>query len=217
MSKRKIKLIIFDLDGTLVDAYGAVAQSLNFALKREGLPLVSYDIVKRSVGWGEKTLIRRLAPASHARAVLKNYRKHHKLSLRDRAKFLPGARKLIEDLHHEGYKLALASNRPTEFTEFILKNLKVRKYFQKVLCADKVRSPKPAPDLLKRILKHFQLKPSQAIYVGDMIIDIQTARRAKMRMVAVDTGSSTRKELKSLKPFKMVSRIIALKRLLSNL
>lgn len=149
VARPKIKVIIFDLDGTLVDAYRAVWLSLNMAFKEVGLPRVSYQVVKKSVGWGERMLVAKFVPPDKIERTLKIYRRSHRKALRKGVRFLPGAKKLILDLHQKGIKLAIASNRPTEFCEFILKILKVRKYVKIVLCADRVKRPKPAGDMLR--------------------------------------------------------------------
>ncbi len=201
------KVIIFDLDGTLVDAYRAVWLSLNMAFKAVGLPRMSYQVVKKSVGWGERILVAKFVPPEKVEKTLTIYRQSHRKALMKGVRFLPGAKKLILDLHQKGTKLAIASNRPTEFCELILKNLKVRKYFEIVLCADRVKRPKPAGDMLKEILKRLEAKTSEAIYIGDMTIDVQTGRRANVKTIAVTTGSSSRSEILKEKPFQIIGKL----------
>ena len=200
------EIIIFDLDGTLVDAYKAVASSLNFALKKTGFPAVDPAAIKRGVGWGDKNLIRRFVPLEYLDEALLIYRRHHKKALKT-AKFLPGAKRVLGSLKKRGFRLAIASNRPALFTKIILKNLKIAPLFDVVLCADKVNRPKPAPDILREILKKFSVNPGAALYIGDMTIDVQTGKKAGVRTIAVLTGSSTRKEIAALKPFKIVNNI----------
>ncbi len=204
---KKIKAVIFDLDGTLVNAYPAVERSMNYALTHAGFPKVSALIIKRSVGWGDKHLIEGFVGKKHAPRVLAAYRRHHKGSLKDGVTFLPGAKKLLEDLKKDGYLLAIASNRPTRFTKIILKVLKIEDHFDYVLCGDKIKNPKPHPDILKLILKRFKLRTQDSLYVGDMTIDVQTGNSARVKTVVVLTGSSTRAEISALKPFKVIPRI----------
>src|SRR6185503_1957833 len=147
------KIIIFDLDGTLVNAYRAVYNSINHAMARCGFPRVSAHVVKRSVGWGDRHLIEGFVGKEQAPAVLKIYRRHHKEALKTGLTFLPGAKRVIEQLKGQGYLLAIASNRPTRFTKDILKILKIEDHFDYVLCGDRSRRPKPHPDMLWQILK----------------------------------------------------------------
>lgn len=207
MKKEAIKLIIFDLDGTLVDAYKAVASSLNYALKCVGLSPLNSGQIKRSVGWGDKNLVRRFVPARQLETTLSIYRKHHRQALKKGTKFLPGAKKILFQLKKQGYRLAIASNRPSPFVRIILKHLNVDHVFDYVLGGDQVKAPKPAPEMLKKILKRFSLKPSQALYVGDMTIDAETAYRAKVKNIIVLTGSSRRSEIIPLGPFKIIKRL----------
>ena len=212
-----IKLIIFDLDGTLVDAYQAVARSLNYAFQKVGLPALDDNTIKNNVGWGDRNLIRRFIAEEDLDKVLRIYRRHHKKALKTGTKFLPGAKKIVLDLERKGYKLAVASNRPTFFTQIILKHLKVMGCFDYVLCADKVQRPKPAGDMLKQILKKLSVSAKETLYIGDMTIDIQCGQAAGIRTVAVATGSSTPQEIRPLKPFKMIRRIHQLNRVLNQM
>lgn len=204
---RHLKLIIFDLDGTLVDAYRAVWLSLNAAFQKLGFKKVSYKRVKESVGWGEKIFVSKFVGLQDVDKVLLLYRAHHRKALTKGVRLLPGAKKLIAQLKKEDYRLAIASNRPTVFCELILKKLKLRKYFDVVVCADRVRHPKPAGDILKKILKQLSVKPAEAVYVGDMTVDVQTGHRAKVKTIAVTTGSSKRSAILKAKPFKVIPRL----------
>ena len=213
----RYKFIIFDLDGTLVNAYPAVARSLNYTLKQLGLPVQSHQVIKRRVGWGDRNLIEWFVPAGQADQALNIYRRHHKISLRTGTKFLPGAKNLLNYLKRKRYQLAIASNRPTAYTLIILRHLKIKHLFDCVLCADKVARPKPAPDLLFQIIKRCAGKVPEALYVGDMTIDVQTGRRAGVKTIAVTTGSSTRAEIRRQKPFKVIDRVTKVSGILAEL
>ena len=123
------------------------------------------------------------------------YRPHHTKALKSKGavKLLPGALGILKFLKSKGYKLAIASNRPTKFTRIILKVLGILKFFDVVLCADKAEKPKPYPDILWAIAKRLKLDRAEVLYVGDMTIDVNCAHRAGVRMVAVATGSSSKK------------------------
>ena len=204
---QKIKLIIFDLDGTLVDAYLAIESSFNYAMRKLGETTKSSAIIRRAVGRGDKNL---LAPYVHKKdldtAVLL-YRKHHKLSLLRQSKLYPRVRLLLRKFKVKGYKLAVASNRPSEFSLILLKHLRIFKFFDYILCADKLKHGKPAPEILNKITHRFALNKSQVLYVGDMIIDAQAGRRAGIKTVIVTTGSSSLLEIKKERPFKIIPEV----------
>ncbi len=208
---KKIKLVVFDLDGTLINAYPAVYRSVNHTVKKFGFAPITHATIKRTVGWGDRHLLQsfmgdKLGEKDIDQA-LKVYRQHHALALRKDTKLLPGALKILQYLQTQGLKIAVASNRPTQFSLIAIRYLKINIFFDYVLCGDKVAHPKPAPDILKEILKKFKLKPAEALYVGDMGIDVLTGRRARVKTVAVATGSSTIQELAALKPLAVVRNV----------
>jgi len=214
---KKIKLVVFDLDGTLVDAYKAVAASLNHALKSFNYPPLDDHTIKRSVGWGDKNLVSKFVSAEDVDRVLSVYRSHHRSALKSGTKFLPGARQLLDELKKDGYQLAIASNRPSRFTHIILKHLEVKGHFAAVVCADEVASAKPAPDCLLKILKTCQVKAEEALYVGDMTIDMETGQRAGVKTVGIITGSSTEEEIKKSGPRWIIHHPSELSKILQEL
>lgn len=205
---RNIKLVIFDLDGTLVDAYKAVADSLNYTLAQVGCAPVDDEKIKRTVGWGDRHLVGTFVDQGNLDRALSIFRQHHARALKAGTSFLPGARQLLDKLKAKGYVLAVASNRPTRFTHIILKHLKIQTAFDHVLCGDKVENPKPAADILEQILVKFALTPDEALYVGDMTIDVETGHEAGVKTVVVVTGSSTKEEIARLKPFKIIDHVL---------
>ena len=211
-----IKLVTFDLDGTLVNAYPAVSRSVNYTLNSLGFAPSSDDEIKRSVGSGDRNLMIHFVGEKLGDKALAIYRSRHikDLKAKGMVKLLPGALGILKFLKGKGYKLAIASNRPTKFTRIILKELAIAQLFDVVLCADKVDRPKPYPDILWAIAKRLSLGKSEVLYVGDMTIDINCARRAGVRMVAVVTGSNSKKELKDLKPWRIIGKMNQLKRII---
>ena len=211
---KDIKLIIFDLDGTLVDAYLAIIKSFNYAMQKMGYPKQAALAIRRAVGWGDENLLRPFVRKADLKSALKIYRQHHKTSLVKYSCLFPRVKKVLIYLKNKGYKLAVASNRPTESSWILIRHLGLRKYFDYVLCADKLRHIKPHPEILNKIMKKLSLKPYQTIYVGDMVIDAQAGRRAGIKTIIVPTGSSTKSEIKKQKPYRIIRGITDLLKLL---
>ncbi len=197
-----------------MNAYPAVYRSVNATVERFGYPKVSHQTIKRTVGWGDRHLVGTFVEEKKLDAAMRFYRKHHAQALRTDTKLLPGSLKILQYLKKNGYKIAIASNRPMRFSLIAMRFLGIRKYFDMVLCGDKVAKPKPAPDILKDILKKFSFKTSQALYVGDMGIDIETGRRARVKTIAVATGSNTAAELAALKPWSVIKNVSEVKKFL---
>lgn len=211
---KNIKLIIFDLDGTLIDAYTAIDKSFNYVMHRLGLKPRNISTVRRLVGWGDLNLLKPYVWPEDLKHALSLYRAHHKHSLLKYSRLYPYARSLLKQLKEKGYKLAVASNRPSRFSRILLKHLKINGFFDYVLCADQSKRGKPHPEMLNKIVKRFGLKKSQALYVGDMAIDAQAGRSAKINTVIVTSGSSSKAEIKKEQPFRVIPAISLLQGLL---
>ena len=204
---RNIKLVIFDLDGTLVDAYAAIESSFNYVMRKLGLKPKSASLIRRAVGWGDANLLKPYLEGNNLRRALSIYRRHHEHSLLKQSRLYPAVRPLLRGLKSKGYKLAIASNRPTRFSLILLRHLRIIEFFDYILCADKLKRGKPHPEILNKIIRKFGVKKSQVLYAGDMIIDAQAGRNSGVKTVIVTTGSSSLAEIKKERPFKIIPRI----------
>jgi phosphoglycolate phosphatase len=209
-----IKLIIFDLDGTLVDAYSAITESFNYTMAKLGYPAQNALTIRRAVGWGDRNLLKPFIRPKELNQALPTYRRHHAQSLRRNTHLIPGVRRLLANLKSQGYTMAIASNRPTRFSRIIIRHLKLDRYISYVLCADSLQHGKPHPEILRRIMRRFFLKPSQALYVGDMAIDAQAGRRAQVKTVIVTGGSSKKSEIAKEKPWRVITKLTHVSNLL---
>jgi phosphoglycolate phosphatase len=211
---KNIQLIIFDLDGTLVDAYPAIVRSFNYTMQKLAYRKQDNLTIRRAVGWGDENLLMPFLNLKDLKKALIMYRRHHQNSLIKESRLFPKVEYLLAYLKKKGYKLAVASNRPTKFSWILIRHLKLKKYFDYVLCADRLRYIKPHPEILNKIMQKFSLKAEQVLYVGDMAIDAQAGRRAKVKTIIVTTGSSSRAEIKKERPYQVMRRITELLKLL---
>jgi len=204
------KLIAFDLDGTLVDAYAAITRTFNYVMKSSDYPAQSPLTIRRAVGLGDKQLLAAFVEKKDLDKALKIYRKHHAADLKRYVRLLPGARRVLSLLKKRGYCLAVASNRPTRFSQIIIRHLGIKQYFDYVLCADKLGCGKPSPEILHAVMRKLDVTAGQTIYVGDMAIDAQTGRNAGVKTVIVTGGSSTLSEIRKERPWRIIPGIASL-------
>lgn len=182
-------------------------QSLNYKQQ-------SPKTIRRAVGWGDENLLKPFINLNDLQKALRIYRKHHKVSLLKYSRLFPDVKALLGKLKNKGYRLAIASNRPTRFSWILIRHLGLKKYFSYVLCADKLKHIKPHPEILNKIMRHFSVTPRGSLYVGDMTIDARAAKRAKAKAIIVTTGSSAAEEIKKEKPYRIIQRITELLKIL---
>ncbi len=128
------------------------------------------------------------------------FEEHYEKAGPEATKLLPGADEVTKELHERGVKLAVVSNKPGYFSRQLLSHLGLLGRFGAVLGPDDGFPPKPAPHMVFMALAKLGVKSADALYVGDMPIDVLTARAAGLPVASVATGSSTREELLAAGP-----------------
>ena len=201
-----LELIIFDLDGTLVDSSMDITNALNYAITPYGLkPLTVEDTIKM-VGEGLTRLIEKILVASGDSlrrgdnnasikdAVLDRFIKYYSEHLADFTRPYPGVTKTLEMLG--GYKKAIISNKRESLSKKLLEQLGLMKFFDVVLGSDSALEKKPSPAPVKKVLEILGIEPHRAIIVGDSDFDIQAGKGAGLITVAVTYGFRDRETLK---------------------
>lgn len=205
-----IKLVIFDLDGTLIDAYEAIEKSLNYTLKILGYETVGFSAVHKAVGAGDVNFIKTFVEDKYVEKALGIYREHHKSALLTYTRTIPSTKRMLKSLKKRNFRLAVATNRPEKFSLILLNHLGLDDYFDLITCAGTVEELKPEPTLLLRILEELEINSDEALYVGDMAVDVYAGKNAGIKTIAVMSGSSSESELKKAKPHKLISSIAEL-------
>ena len=200
MPARPADAVLFDLDGTLIDSFDAIAASVNHVRSLNGLPPLSVAEVTRHVGRGATQLLRDTVGVGDPKANTEAYREHHPTVIRAGTRWLPGALEMLRALKGLGIKLGICSNKPVAFTRIILEGDTFGPLFDVVLGPEDAGRHKPAPDILLVAMKRLGITAAETLYVGDMGIDIQTARAAGIRVWVVPTGSDTVETLDAAGP-----------------
>ncbi len=189
--------MLFDLDGTLIDSYAAIADSLNHALEAAGRPALPADAVRRMVGRGLESLLSEALDGQGVAQGVRRFRERYAQIYACDTHLLPDVAETVRTLARRGYRMGVASNKPARFGRPILEKLGLAPLLQEILGPDLVEHPKPHPAMVQRLLKGLQLEPAQVVYVGDMPVDVETCRNAAIPCWLVPTGSATLEELQS--------------------
>jgi phosphoglycolate phosphatase len=185
-----VRGVVFDLDGTLVDSYEAIAASLNHARAKFGLAALDGAEVRRVVGRGLESLIsEQIGPRNVAEGV-RLFREHYATVFRDMTRALPGVGPTLATLHRRGYAMSVASNKPARFSTPLLREVNLLDYMVTVQGPDLAGTTKPEPTMVLDCVRAMALEPAQALYVGDMVLDVESAARAGLPVVLVRGGSS---------------------------
>ena len=191
-----VRGLVFDLDGTLVDSYAAIAESLNHARAGWDLPALSEDEVRHQVGRGLESLIADLVGPDRVEEGVVRFRDRYAEVYATGTLVLDGVPETLERLAGAGYSMAVASNKPARFTGPILTHFGLDHLFVTVEGPDTAGSTKPEPEMIRRCIRAMDLPAGDAVYVGDMVLDVESGRRAGVDVILVAGGSSTFEKLK---------------------
>jgi 2-phosphoglycolate phosphatase len=215
MERWRPEAVLFDFDGTLADSYAAITSSVNHVRATHGLPPLDELEVRRHVGRGPEHLLQHTVPSGELAANLASYRAHHPAVMRRLTQLLPGARDTVLALHQAGLKLGVCSNKPSLYTRALLETLGIATLFSVVVGPEDVPRLKPAPDMLLAALTKLGVPPDAALYIGDMVVDIECARAAGIRVWVVPTGSEELARLRESRPDRILRDLTELTAILN--
>lgn len=207
---KPIRLIIFDLDGTLVNTLEDISHSVNFTLGRLGRPLLHLDTVRQYIGDGMETLLTR-ALGEHAGLLEQAkgiYTDHQSRNLVVSSRLYPGVRETLE--HFRSLPMAVVTNKTLESAEPLLERLGILPYFGMIIGADTGLPLKPAPDALLSIMRKLAISKEYTVVVGDGTTDIQAGKAAGITTCAVTYGFRSEEELRRAGPDQVIHAIAEL-------
>jgi len=196
-----IDLLIFDLDGTLVDTKKDIAVAANHTLEKLGLPPVPEKTVHSYVGKGISNLMEGcLGPtrSSELKEAVRLFREHYGAHLTVHSRLYPGVLKVLK--HFDQKKKAVLSNKIESFSSTILIQLNVLDHFDMVWGGDSGPEMKPHPHGIQTILDQLKVVPDQAVLIGDSTVDIQTGKNSGVKTCAVTYGFDTKEKLQTASP-----------------
>jgi phosphoglycolate phosphatase len=187
-----MNLLIFDLDGTLVDSKLDLVHSVNAARGLMKLPPISEELVSSYVGNGAPVLMRRaLGPeASEAdvQRALEYFLGYYREHMLDNTRLYPGVKDALDRLHKAGSKMAVLTNKPVRISRELVNRIGLGDHFFQVYGGNSFEQKKPDPIGVEALLRESGIARERAVMVGDSGVDIRTARNANIRACGVSYG-----------------------------
>ncbi|PLC54461.1 phosphoglycolate phosphatase [Pollutimonas nitritireducens] len=199
--------VLLDLDGTLIDTIPDLANAANAMRLEMDLAPLSQDVIARYVGKGTENLVLRtlsnnpkgsVPAADEVKHGLEIFGRHYHAVNGDEAVVYPGVVSGLEAFRTAGVKMAVVTNKPTEFTLPLLERAGLAHFFEHVVCGDTCTRKKPDPMPLLHACELLQADPQDALAIGDSINDALAARAAGMTVLAVPYGYNEGMDVRTL-------------------
>jgi phosphoglycolate phosphatase len=189
------KIVIFDMDGTLIDSKKDMTISVNYVRKNNhNLPPLSEELIVDAINRHERNLAMLFYETQTYEARDRElFEQHYKEQCIKHPYLYDGVKETLHALKDAGVKLSVATNAPTLFAQTMLRHLKIVDLFDVIVGADRVEKSKPSPDMIEYILHFYEFMPQKdkAWMVGDNTKDIESAKRAGIEAVFAAWGFSS--------------------------
>ena len=205
------RLVIFDLDGTLLDTIADLATATNHALAQLGYPTHDMETIRTFVGNGVNKLLERALPdeektEENVMRMRTHFVPYYDAHNADLSRPYPGIVSLLKELQAKGLMIAVASNKYQEATVKLVKHYFPTIDFVEILGQREGINVKPDPTIVFDILKKANVSPEETLYVGDSGVDMQTAINAGVDAVGVTWGFRPRAELENFRPMGLIDK-----------
>jgi len=212
-------LVMFDLDGTLVETAAELADAVNDALAGLALPTVSQQQVVDWIGLGTHELL--VQALSHATGQPTDavrgsdllasaetaFDQHYRRRCGTSSRLYPQVRETLRELRRQGVKLALVTNKAARFTGLLLDSHQLATAFDCVVSGDTLQSKKPAPHGIQHCLHQLDVLPARALFVGDSLIDVQAARSAGVAVWVLPGGYNMGQPIAASRPDRVIDNL----------
>jgi phosphoglycolate phosphatase len=218
------EMILIDVDGTLVDSVPDLAFCVDAMMERLGRPTHGEAAVRNWVGNGVERLVRRAligrldgepAEADFERA-LPIFLALYAENTSGRSQLYPGIREGLDYLQAAGYQLGCVTNKASQFTEPLLRDLGVSDYFDIIVSGDTLPRKKPHPLPLLHAAEHFGVRPADALMVGDSVSDVKASRAAGFSIVCMSYGYNHGVDIRKANPDAVIDSLVEIKGLLEQ-
>ncbi|MET0276929.1 MAG: phosphoglycolate phosphatase [Pseudorhodoplanes sp.] len=204
-------IVVFDLDGTLIDTAPDLIGTLNLIFEQEGMPAIAMDQARSLVGAGIRPLIERALTrqgrdlsVDQVDEIFERYIRHYQDHIADRSRPYPGLERALDELHGDGFVLAVCTNKYEALSLRLLDALGLTQRFAAICGQDTFPMKKPDPQTLRLTIARAGGDPARAVMVGDSETDVTLARSAAIPVIGVDFGY-TPIPMVDLKPDRLLS------------
>ncbi len=216
------KMVLFDLDGTLVDSVPDLAFCVDEMMRALGLPARGEENVRKWVGNGVERLIERALtqsmdgkpdPVLFAKA-LPLFKACYAQNLWNRSYLYPGVKEGLEYVRSLGLRIGCVTNKPEQFTAPLLDHLGILEPFETVICGDTLPVKKPHPGPLFYAAGWFHCAPHEALMIGDSLADVQAARAAGFEIICMSYGYNHGEDIRNVHPDAVIDSMFELQELI---
>ncbi len=208
-----IKLVVYDLDGTLVDTLGDVVSAINATLVESGIAPVEAASIRGAFGHGIRELLERVLQGSsreRIEEVIAAFRLRYRQNIVQESQVYAGLEAILSQVEARGVSQAVLTNKFEAGARLLLQTLGVSRYFDPIAGPDTYDSVKPDPKGLQALLRYHQVSPDEAVMVGDSENDILAAKGAGVPVIAVGYGYQELSRLMGLGPEYRAQSVVAL-------
>lgn len=190
-----IRLLIFDLDGTLIDSSQDITNAINYAITPFRAKPLTVSEIKERVGSGITKLIESIVTSEQKEEAIRRFLEYYSAHLLDNTKEYPDVKEILLKLGN--YKKAVVSNKREALSKRCLEGLGLLEFFDVVLGSDSVPEKKPSPMPVLEVLRRLGVSKDEAVVIGDSNYDIESAHSAGVKIIAVTYGYRPKEVLKN--------------------